>query len=253
MTVKAPGPVWAVVPARGGSKSIPLKNIALLAGRPMLDYGVLAAKASAVCDRIVGSTDDDRIAAQFRDLGVEVDFRPKGLGEDDTPVVDVVRDLLSRHKSFDAPWLIVLVQPTSPFLLPSHVKGLVELMAERGDAKSGQSVAPCPHNHHEWNQREISGGTVRFVHAAERHRGYNKQIKPKRWVFGNLLATKAEAIEAGESLFAAPSAAYPIEQPYDFDVDSALDLKMAGVIVDGGLVNLPHMLPGSIGRNEPVR
>jgi CMP-N-acetylneuraminic acid synthetase len=253
MKAQAPGPVWAIIPARGGSKSIPFKNIALLAGRPMLDYGVLAARESAVCDRIIGSTDDDSIAARFRHLGVEVDIRPNGLGEDDTPVVDVVRDLVRRYKSFGAPWLVVLVQPTSPFLLPSHLEGLVKLMAARGDAKSGQTVAQCPHNHHEWNQREVSDGIVDFVHAAERQRGYNKQTKPDRWVFGNLLATTARAIEAGEGLFVSPSAAYPIEQPYDFDVDGALDLRMASMMIDAGMVNLPHVPPRKIGCNEPVR
>jgi CMP-N-acetylneuraminic acid synthetase len=246
MTSAAPGPVWAVVPARGGSKSIPLKNMAPLAGRPLLDYGVMAAQASAVCDRIVGSTDDERIAQRFRDLGVEVDHRPKGLGEDHTPVVDVVRDLIARHKNVAAPWLIVLVQPTSPFLLPAHVEGLVQALAARSDARSGQTVTPCPHNHHEWNQREVSEGEVRFVHAAERQTGYNKQTKPDRWVFGNLVATKAVAVMSGESLFAQPSAAFAIDAPYDFDIDNALDLKMANIMIDAGLVSLPHMRSGDV-------
>lgn len=247
MTATAPGPVWAIVPARGGSKSIPLKNIAPLAGRPLLDYGVLAAQASAVCDRIIGSTDDERIAQRFRALGAEVDRRPAGLGEDQTPVLDVVRDLIARKKNVEAPWLIVLVQPTSPFLLPSHVKGLVQTLAARGDALSGQTVTPCPHNHHEWNQREVSEGLVRFVHAAERQTGYNKQSKPKRWVFGNLLATTAATINAGADLFASPSAAYPIEAPYDFDVDNAFDLQVAAAMIQSGLVSLPHMQHGGAG------
>jgi CMP-N-acetylneuraminic acid synthetase len=247
MTATFPGPVWAIVPARGGSKSIPLKNIAPLAGRPLLDYGVLAAQASAVCDRIIGSTDDDRIAQRFRDLGVEVDKRPKGLGEDQTPVLDVVRDLIARQKHVQAPWLVLLVQPTSPFLLPSHVKGLVQTLAVCSDARSGQTVTPCPHNHHEWNQREVSEGVVRFVHAAERQTGYNKQAKPKRWVFGNLLATKIEALNAGEDLFASPSAAFHIDAPYDFDVDNAVDLQMAAMMIRGGLVSLPHIKDSDIG------
>lgn len=237
-----PGPVWAIVPARGGSKSIPLKNLVAVAGRPLLDYGVRAATASGVCDRIIGSTDDERIAERFLALGVEVDGRPAGLGADETPVLDVVRELLARHRpQHGSPWLVVLVQPTSPFLLPDHVAGLVHLMAHRRDARSGQTIAPCPHNHHAWNQREVEQGDVRFVHQAEREKAYNKQSKPKRWVFGNLLATTAAAIADGESLFASPSAALPIEWPLDFDLDTALDVRLAEAMITGGLVELPHL------------
>lgn len=236
-----PGPVWAVVPARGGSKSIPLKNLVPVAGRPLLDYGVTAAKASGVCDRIIGSTDDDRIAARFHELGVEVDRRPPALGGDDAPVAAVIRELLARREgASDFPWLIVLVQPTSPFLLPSHVEGLVRLMAAHREAKSGQTVAPCPHNHHAWNQREVADGMVRFVYEAERERAYNKQAKPQRWVFGNLLAVTATAVMTGESLFAVPSVAYPIESPYDFDLDAAADVKLATALAAAGLVELRH-------------
>lgn len=242
MSGKLPGPVWAIVPARGGSKSILLKNLVTVAGRPLLDYGVLAAKASGICDRIIGSTDDDRIAARFRYLGVEVDRRPPELGGDDTPVVAVIQDLLARHDGpSKSPWLIVLVQPTSPFLLPSHVEGLVRLMAERRNANSGQTVTLCPHNHHAWNQREVVDGMVRFVYQAEREVAYNKQAKPQRWVFGNLLATTEVAIKAGDSLFAVPSAAFPIESPYDFDLDAAADVKLATALVTSGVVHLPHL------------
>jgi CMP-N-acetylneuraminic acid synthetase len=237
-----PGPVWAVVPARGGSKSIPLKNLVNVAGRPLLDYGVMAAKASGICDRIIGSTDDDRIAARFRELGAEVDWRPPELGGDNTPVLDVIRELLARQSSAsNPPWLIVLVQPTSPFLLPSHIEGLVRLMVERRNAKSGQTVTLCPHNHHAWNQREVVDGIAHFLHRAEREKAYNKQSKPQRWVFGNLVATTATAIKAGEGMFAAPSIALPIEPPYDFDLDVAPDVKIATAFVRSGIVDLPHL------------
>ncbi len=242
MTATLRGPVWAIVPARGGSKSIPKKNLVAVAGRPLLDYGITAAQASGVCDRIIGSTDDDAIAGRFLALDVEVDARPPALGTDDAPVLDVVRDLLARHRAtHGTPWLVVLVQPTSPFLLPGHVAGLVTLMAQRRDARSGQTIAPVPHNHHAWNQREVEAGSVRFVHQAEREKAYNKQTKPKRWVFGNLLATTAAAIEAGETLFASPSAALPIDWPYDFDLDTALDVRLAEAMIAARIVELPHL------------
>jgi CMP-N,N'-diacetyllegionaminic acid synthase len=242
VTRPLPGPVWAIVPARGGSKSIPLKNLVSLAGRPLLDYGVLSALASNVCDRIIGSTDDHQIATRFRDLGIEVDMRPSHLATDESSVADTVSDLVRRQSTqHGLPWLVVLVQPTSPFVTPAHISGLVDSMAADPSARSGQTIAACPHNHHAWNQREFHDGHVSFVHQVEREQAYNKQAKPKRWVFGNLLATTAAAILSGDSLFARPSAAVIIEPPYDFDLDSALDLRLAEAMIASGLVDLAHL------------
>ena len=114
-------------------------------------------------------------------------------------------------------------------------------MAGRPDARSGQTIAPVPHNHHAWNQREVADGNVRFVHQVEREKAYNKQSKPARWVFGNLLATTGAAIQAGETLLANPSLALPIDWPYDFDLDTALDVVVAEALIAGGHVDMQHM------------
>src|SRR4029079_17501594 len=108
-------------------------------------------------------------------------------------------------------------------------------------ARSGQTIVACPHNAHAWNQRDFDGGRVRFVYAEERRRGYNKQTKPKHWLFGNLVATRVEALLAGESFFAEPSAAVEIERPYDFDLDTAADVALAEAMIASRNVQLPHM------------
>jgi CMP-N,N'-diacetyllegionaminic acid synthase len=233
--------VWALVPARGGSKSVPYKNLLSLAGRPLLDYGVRAAQASGRIDRIIGSTEDARIAERFRSLGVEVDDRPARLAADDTPVAEVAVDMLKRLGGNKPPDILLLVQPTSPFLLPEHITALLQRMTDDKQARSGQTVSPCPHNHHAWNQRVLKDGRIGFVFAEERRRGYNKQAKPKHWVFGNLVGVRTGALLAGEGFFAEPSAAVEIAAPYDFDLDTAEDVKIAEALLSGGVVDLPHM------------
>lgn len=234
---------WALVPARGGSKSIPYKNLVLLAGLPLLDYGVRAVQASKRCVRIVGSTEDARIAERFGVLGVECDRRPSDLAADDTPVADVAREWLTRTRAggVTLPDVLVLVQPTSPFLRPEDVSRLLDAVAARADARSGQTIVGCPHNAHAWNQRAFEDGLVRFVHAGERKRGYNKQGKPKHWLFGNLVAVRVAALLAGEDFFATPSTGVEIERPYDFDLDTATDLALAEALLAEGIVRLPHM------------
>lgn len=229
---------WGFVPARGGSKSIPLKNLVPLAGVPLLDYGVRAGLASGRLERLVCSTDDERIAARARHLGIEVDRRPAGLAEDATPVADVAREFLGREGTPDC---LVLIQPTSPFLLPGHVRALLDAMARDREALSGQTVALCPHNHHAWNQREVAEGRVRFKFPRERQRGYNKQTKPSYYVFGNLIAVRPAALLQGEGFFVEPSAAVEIEAPYDFDLDGPGDLRVAEALIAAGAVRLPHM------------
>lgn len=240
MNAAAPS-VWALVPARGGSKSIKLKNLVPLAGVPMLDFGVRAAQACSAIERVVVSSDHDAIAARARRLGAEVADRPAELATDDAGVVDVALEFLRRHPREDWPAILVLVQPTSPFLTPDHCTALIEAMMARPEARSGQTVTPIVHNHHAFNQRDVEDGLVQFRFPAERATGYNKQRKPALHVFGNLVAVRPEALEADAGFFAEPSVAVEVPRPYDIDVDTPDDLVLAEALLAAGAVDLPHM------------
>ena len=122
--------VLAIVPARGGSKGVPRKNIKLLAGRPLLAYTADAARASGVCDRIVLSTDDTEIAAVGRDCGLEVPrLRPANLATDTTPMLPVLQHMLDTlGEEGWQPDIVVLLQPTSPLRRASHIRQAVELL-----------------------------------------------------------------------------------------------------------------------------
>ena len=231
---------WALVPARGGSKSVPLKNLHALDGRPLLDYGVLAARAWGGFERIVCSTDHAAIATRSRELGIEVDARPPSLAGDAVAVAAVARDFLVRAGASAPDWLF-LIQPTSPFLLPAHLELLAARIRGDADARSAQTIAPVPHNHHAWNQRLLENGHARFANEAERRQGYNKQSKPERFVFGNLVAAQARALIAGGDFFSPPSLAVLIERPYDMDVDSAEDFRLADALLAQRCVALAHL------------
>jgi len=231
--------VWALVPARGGSKSIPKKNLAPLGGRAMLDYGVRAAQASGRCARIVCSTDDEAIAARAQALGIEVDWRPAALATDEAAVADVAREFLGRQPRM--PDILVLIQPTSPFLLPEQVRELLDRMQADSEANSGQTICSIPHNYHAWNQREVADGRVRFKFAEERRSAFNKQRKPKLYTFGNLVAARSRALMAGFDFFAEPSVAVEISWPYNLDVDSADDLRLASALLQAGIARIPNL------------
>jgi N-acylneuraminate cytidylyltransferase len=153
--------VLGLVPARGGSKGVPDKNIRPLAGRTLLEYAAAAARESGVIDRVVVSTDLDVIAAAARSAGLEVPFmRPSDLGRDDTPMLPVIEHAIEELDR--AGWhadIVVLLQPTSPLRTPLHIRSSLQLLRESG-ADSVVSVVELPKHFSPDYVMRIDGGRL---------------------------------------------------------------------------------------------
>ena len=124
----------AIIPARGGSKRIPRKNIKLFYGKPMIGYAIAAAKESNLFSHVVVSTDDDEIAQVARECGAETPFvRPAELANDYTPTVPVVAHAIEACRSlgwsFDN---VCCIYPGVPFLQPGDLRGAYELLLDGG-------------------------------------------------------------------------------------------------------------------------
>jgi CMP-N-acetylneuraminic acid synthetase len=137
--------VLALIPARGGSKGLPGKNLRPLAGRSLVARAVDVARQSGIVDRVVVSTDAEDIAAEGRRAGAEVPFvRPAALASDDAPMLPVVQHAVGALE--EAGWMpdiVVLLQPTSPLRRPDHVRDAVARLCESG-ADSVVSVIELP-------------------------------------------------------------------------------------------------------------
>lgn len=120
--------ILGLIPARGGSKGIPGKNIRLLKGKPLIYFTIEVAIASKYLNRIIISTDSEEIAAIAKKTNVEVPFiRPAYLAQDDTPMYDVMIHAIHEMKKIDwMPDILVLLQPTSPFRTVSHLDEAIE-------------------------------------------------------------------------------------------------------------------------------
>jgi CMP-N,N'-diacetyllegionaminic acid synthase len=235
---------WGLVPARGGSKSIPMKNLAVVAGRPLLDYGIRAAQRSGRLEKIFCSTDSKQIAQYAEYLGVLVDNRPESLCGDDVLVDDVVKDFLCRQQAVgeSLPDLVVLIQPTSPFLLPEHIVSLLDEFEIRPRALSGHTVVRVSHNCHAWNQRLIDAeGMAQFMFLEERNNARIKQAKPQLFVFGNLIAARTNVLMSGLGFYAPPCLTVEIKRPFEFDLDGPDDLRTAEALLRSLTVKLPHL------------
>jgi CMP-N-acetylneuraminic acid synthetase len=159
------GGVLALVPARGGSKGIPGKNIRLLAGRTLLEYVARAAGESGAIDRVVLSTDDPQIAAEGRRLGMDVPFlRPGHLATDETPMLPVIEHALeSLEQAGWSPEIVVLLQPTSPLRRPEHIRAAVDQLRTSG-ADSVVTVVELPrHLSPDYVMRVEDGRLVPFL------------------------------------------------------------------------------------------
>jgi pseudaminic acid cytidylyltransferase len=124
--------IVAIIPARGGSKRIPRKNIKLFHGQPMLAYSIRAAQNSGLFDRIVVSTDDEEIAAMARQLGAETPFvRPAELADDFSTTVDVIRhSVLALQQQGEPVDYACCIYATAPFVQPQYLQqGLQQLQA----------------------------------------------------------------------------------------------------------------------------
>jgi CMP-N,N'-diacetyllegionaminic acid synthase len=216
--------VVALIPARGGSKAIPRKNLAPLGGRPLLAWTVDAARESRAVTRTVVSTDDEEIAAAARGLGAEVLDRPPELAADETPMRDVIEHALRELPRAD---VLVLLQPTSPLRRARHVDEAVELLRTTG-ADSVVSVVEVPHRYRPGSLMALDGD--RLVRFADDHTA-TRQEKPLVYARNGpaILALRPDRI--GADLYGGHCRAYVMEQRDSVDVDEPFDLELAELLL----------------------
>jgi len=217
--------VLGIIPARGGSKGIPNKNLAPLCGRPLLAYTADAAKASTKLTHTIVSTDDERIAACAKSLRLEVLLRPSPLAADDTPMLPVLQHALTamREQGFNAD-ILVLLQPTSPLRRAEHIDTAVDwLQRVRGD--SVVSVVEVPHQFNPTSVMRLDDGLLKpFLDGPTATR---RQDKPRFYARNGpaVLAVHARVIEGG-SLYGNETWPLVMTPEESLDVDTPWDLKL---------------------------
>jgi N-acylneuraminate cytidylyltransferase len=138
--------VLALIPARGGSKGVPRKNILTVAGKPLLAYSIVQALASRCINRVIVSTDDEDIARVAREWGAEVPFtRPAWCAQDTSPDIDVFRHALAWLQEAEdyRPELVVHLRPPGPVRRVVHIDEAVELLRSHPEADAVRSVSPA--------------------------------------------------------------------------------------------------------------
>ncbi len=225
--------VLGLIPARGGSKGVPRKNIKLLAGKPLLAYTAEAALAAKRLARVVLSTDDAEIAEVGKESGVEVPFfRPAELAEDSTPTLPVVQHALSflerQGDRFDA---VCLLQPTNPLRRAGDIDACIELMEHHAaDCVVSVLRVPAEHNPH-WVYFVNSDGSLRLSTGETTPIPRRQELPPAFHREGSIYITRRDVVMTQNSLFGARVVGYEMTPSLSVNIDTPEDWKLAEQLI----------------------
>lgn len=213
--------VLALIPARGGSKGLPGKNILPVAGRPLVAFTVDAALGSRFVDRVVLSSDDDTIMAAARACGCEVPFRrPTELATDAARSIDVVLHALDELPGYD---VVVLLQPTSPLRSAADVDAAFERFVASG-APACVSVSEVEQNPY-WMYRLSNSGTLRPVIESAQPVSRRQDLPEIYALNGAIYIADVNWLRQIGTFVSPDTVAYVMPASRSLDIDNANDLE----------------------------
>ena len=225
-----------IIPARGGSRRVPRKNIRPLSGKPLIAYTIEAAQAATALDRVIVSTDDEEIADVARRYGADVPFlRPAELAADDTPDAPVfihALDWLSKEEGFH-PELLVNLRPTSPFKTGEVIDEVIEVAIETG-ADVVRTVTRVHGVHHPYWMFEVAedGFAGPVLPGIDLARFYQSQLLPPVYRLNGVVdAIRVAVIRTGESLPAQSVRTVEVDESTAMDVDTELDFRFCELLL----------------------
>lgn len=224
--------ILGLIPARGGSKGIPRKNIIPLAGKPLLAYTCEAALASGYISRVVLSTDDEEIAQVGRNYGVEVPFmRPVELARDDTPSLPVAVHAIEWLQVYEG-WstdILVLLQPTSPLRRTKHIDDALTIMFEQ-QVDTVVSVVEVPHCYSPYKVMQLKNGRLQnFFEDPLLGNPLRRQSVPTLYARNGpaVLISHSKVLTKHHSFYGEYIVPYIMDTADSIDIDTPLDLQMA--------------------------
>lgn len=216
----------AIIPARGGSKRIPRKNIKLFHGKPIIAYSIEAAKQSGCFDKIIVSTDDQDIADIALKYGAEVPFlRPANISDDHATTMDVIQHAIEwcEKQSWDVD-LVCCIYATAPFVLPEYInQGLSELVSSKADYAFSVTTFAFP------IQRAISlsaEGAVNMF-SPEYADTRSQDLDEAYHDAGQFYWGKTSAFKEGKTIFSKYSKAVVMPRVRVQDIDTQEDWDLA--------------------------
>ena len=220
--------VLAIIPARGGSKGLPRKNILPMAGKPLIAWTIDAASKSKYIDRCIVSTDDSEITQTAKKYGADVPFiRPAALATDKANSSDVILHAIEAlNENYD---LVVLLQPTSPLRDENLIDNGIECFV-KAEADSLVSVTDLDHPV-EWAfplvNSKIPPQVIKELQGGRRRQDYSKRYQ----LNGALYICEVETFIISHTFFMDSTFAFQMDNQHSVDIDNLIDIKLAEEII----------------------
>jgi CMP-N-acetylneuraminic acid synthetase len=233
--------ILTIIPARGGSKGVPEKNIKLLDGKPLLSYTIEIALQSKFLTEVIVSSEDDKINEIAKTLGVQVPFvRPTELAQDNTPTIDVIIHALEWYKNknifFDA---VCLLQVTSPFRTVAFLDKAIEKFIQTG-CDSLVSVQKVPHefNPH-WAFEVNDDGNLKIATGETEIISRRQELPMAYHRDGSVYITKTEVLLQQHSLYGKSISYIESDPEFYINIDTLDDWEKAESMIKNKKNNKP--------------
>ena len=217
--------IYGIIPARGGSKSIPNKNMYLLGGKPLLFYSIKKSIESGIFDKIIVTTDSDKIinySKKFKEI-IAIK-RPKSISEDKSPTIDAILhacDMLYKDDGI-YPDIVLTIEPTSPFRTISTFKSCINLLKKNKGADSVISIKMSKEVFVEIKKNRV-------IHKNKIRR---RQDRKNSFIEASTLwATKYEMLKKNNSVLGKKPVPLFVDQIEAIDINEKSDLKLAKMII----------------------
>ncbi|MGO8879550.1 MAG: cytidylyltransferase domain-containing protein [Desulfomonilaceae bacterium] len=211
--------VLAVIPARGGSKGVPRKNIREVAGKPLIAYTIECANKAKYPDKIVVSSEDSEILSKAHHYGAATLIRPVELSQDETPGVDPVLHAIEANVDYD---YVVLLQPTSPLRIPEDVDTAIQLCISKNYPAC---VSVCHSQESPYWMFTIPDG-IRLKPLLKGTRPARRQDLPSTFVLnGAVYVAEIEWLKKTKDFISDQTIAYVMPNDRSLDIDTESDLQ----------------------------
>lgn len=221
--------VLAMIPARGGSKGVPRKNVRLLGGKPLIAWTIDAAKASRLIDRTIVSSEDAEILDVARRFGCEAPFvRPAELAADDTPGMAPIQHAISELPGYD---YIVVLQPTSPLRIAADIDMSIEKCHTAGaDACVSVVLAAKPP---QWMYVRLDGDFIEPFLRDGTPSARRQEVPEVLALNGAVYVARAAWLKAGHSFTEGQLACHEMPQERSLDIDTEWDWHLVSCVIGG--------------------
>jgi N-acylneuraminate cytidylyltransferase len=222
----------AVIPARGGSRALPKKNVMPIAGKPMIAWTIEEAKKSKYIDKLILSSEDPEIINISKYYGCEAPFiRPNELSKDDVPAVKAILHAISIFNNFD---YVIMLQPSSPLRIVEDIDSALEQICKNGNLSLVSVTKVLQHPN--WMFTISDQGFLRNINNVEKIIAQRQELSIVYLLNGAIQIAETRFLRKNNNFFSDETAAFIMPQERSFEIDTELDFVLVELLLKRSLL-----------------